>query len=76
MTLGAHGFSIGIIVELDKLRTPENEHWMACVQNEPDRNPQALRPLAGIANRGFRPVMRSYQRAHLSTMGEKIKFIV
>ncbi|EDP65742.1 hypothetical protein BAL199_02919 [alpha proteobacterium BAL199] len=45
-----HRLAVGVVVELDEFRTPENEHRMPGVQDQPDGCAKALRPGLRRAN--------------------------
>jgi hypothetical protein len=73
MTLRPHGLAIGIVIELDELRAPPDEHRVVGVEQDAHRGAQALRPSRGLAQRGCRPVICPRQRAHLPAAGEEIR---
>src|ERR1700739_4801983 len=70
MALGSHGLAVGIIIELNELLAPPDEHRVVGVQQNPYRGPQTLRPGLGGPQRICRPVVCACERAHLPAAGE------
>src|SRR5260370_3959433 len=72
MALGSQGRPIGVVIELNKLRTPPDEHRVVGIEQNAQRGSQALRPGLGLPQRTRRPVVRPRQRAHLPAAGKEI----
>ena len=71
--LRTHGLAVGVVIELDQLRTPPDEHRVVGVEQDAHRRSQALRPGFRRPDRGRGPVVRARQCAHLPAAGEKIR---
>src|SRR5450631_2712964 len=52
VALRSHGLTIGVIIELNELFAPPDEHWMVGIQQDAQRGAQTLRP-------GFRTTQRA-----------------
>ena len=72
MPFRPHRLAVGIVIELDEFRSPPDEHRMARGENEPHRDPKALRPCFRRAERRFRPVECPRQSAHLAAAGQEV----
>ena len=57
MEFGSHGLAIGVVVELNELRTPPEQHRVIGVQQQAHGRPQALRPGLGRPQRTGRPAI-------------------
>ena len=73
VALGSHGLAIGVVIELNEIGAPPDEHRMVGVEQNPHRGAQALRPGLRLAERTVRPVIGAHQRAHLPATGEKVR---
>src|SRR5882672_5741213 len=73
VALGSHRPAIGIVIELNELTTPPDEHRVVGIEQDPQCGPQTLRPGVRRTQGGCRPVMRTHQRAHLPATGEEIR---
>ena len=73
MPLGAHRLAVGVVIKLDQLRTPPDEHRVVCVEHYAYRRAKTLRPSLRPSQRVRRPAIGSRQRAHLPAAGEKIR---
>jgi hypothetical protein len=73
VALGSHGLAIGVVIELDEIGTPPDEHRVVGIEQNPHRGAQALRPGLGLSGRTARPVIGPRQRAHLPAAGEKVR---
>src|SRR6266478_121775 len=65
VALGSHGLAIGVVIELNEIGAPPDEHRVVGVEQNPHRRAQALRPGLRLAERTARPVIGAHQRAHL-----------
>src|ERR1700728_1528104 len=75
MPLGPHGLTIAVVIELDEMRSPPDEHRVAGVEQQPQRRAKTLRPTIGTADRAERPVIAAHQCAHLAAAGEEIRMV-
>jgi hypothetical protein len=73
MALGSHGLTIGVVIELNELLAPPDEHRVVGIEQDAHRRPQALWPALGLPQWACRPVIGPHQRAHLPAAGEKIR---
>src|SRR6266446_7175099 len=73
VALRPHGLAIGVVIELNEIGTPPDEHRVVGIEQNPHRGAQALRPALRLAERTARPVIAAHQRAHLPATGEKIR---
>ena len=72
MALRPHGLAIGVVIELDEVRPPPDEHRMLRRQKNPDCRAEALRPAVGRTDRACAPVMGPHQSAHFPAVAKKI----
>src|ERR1041385_2094753 len=75
MPLRAHGLAIGVVIELDQLRTPPDEHRVVGIEQDANGGPKALRPAVRRPDRSGRPVERARQLTHFPAAGEEIRSI-
>nr|WP_106757496.1 hypothetical protein [Massilia glaciei] len=73
VSLGAHGGAVGVVVELDQVLAPPDEHRMVRGQHQTQGRFEHLGPLRGIAERPGAPVVGARQGAHLAAFGHEIK---
>ena len=66
MALRSHRLAVGVVVELDQLRAPPDEHRVAAVEQQPDGRAQALRPASRAAPSGVAAQSKSRVRAPIS----------
>ena len=71
--LGSHGLAIGVVIELNELGAPPDEHRVVGIEQDAHRRAQTLRPGLRLSERRGRPVMGPRQRTHLAAAGEKIR---
>src|SRR5712675_415311 len=71
VALRPHGLAIGVVIELNEIGAPPDEHRVVGVEQNPHRGAQALRPGLRLPERTARPVIGAHQRAHLPATGEK-----
>ena len=57
---------IGVVVDLDQLRTPQHDGRQRRIQHRADGDPQTRRPLRDRAERRFRPVVVAHPRGHVA----------
>src|SRR6266702_5957224 len=72
MALGSHGLAIGVVIKLNELWTPPDEHRVVGIQQDAQCGPQALRPVLRRPQRIGGPIVRPRQRAHFAAASEKI----
>src|SRR4029453_2061598 len=63
--LGPRNRDVGVVVELDVLRTPPQDMGEPVPEHDPERCPQCRRPSGHGPQRGFRPVERPDPLRHL-----------
>ena len=64
---------VGVVVDRDELRAPEEDHLSPGWQQDADRTPEALRPRLHGAKRGRRPVVLANAAAHLAAAREEVR---
>ena len=72
VALRAHCLAIGVVVKLDEVRSPPDEHGMLGGEKNADRGAEALRPAARGAKRTGAPVKGAHQRAHFPSAAKKV----
>ncbi len=63
---------VGVVVEVDELASPPDEHGIARVEHDADGGLQALRPPLDRSDRRPGPVERAHPLAHLSAADEVV----
>src|SRR4029077_6521583 len=72
MPFGPHRLAIGIVIELDELWSPPNEHWVTRGENEPHRNSKTLRPRFRRAEGCLVLIKCSCQSAHFAVCRQEV----
>ncbi len=62
---------IGVVVEIDQLVAPPDEHGLARGEHDADRGPKRLRPGFDGAQGSARPIHGTHQLAQFPAAGEK-----
>ncbi len=73
MAFGTQRPAIGVVIKLDEMRPPPDEHRVVGIEQQPYGRPQTLRPDFRGAQRAGRPVVSPRQCAHFPAAGEKIR---
>ena len=76
MPLRSHRLAVSVIVKLDEVRSPPDEHGMPGGEQQSHAGAQALRPGVGRAEWRRRPVMSAHEGAHFAAARQKIQFAV
>ncbi len=71
MLVAQHG-PVGVVVDLDELRSPPQQHGEPVVQQQADHGPQRLRPALDGPERRRRPVDGAHQGGHLAATSKQI----
>jgi len=71
MLRAEHG-RVGVVVDRDELRAPEEDHLSPGWQQDADRTPEALWPRLHGAKRGRGPVVLANAAAHLAAAREEV----
>jgi hypothetical protein len=69
--IGADARRVGVIVERDEIRAPEQDDLGLRGQHHADRRLQGLGPSAGRTERRDRPVEGAHHRTQLASVGEE-----
>ena len=72
--IGADAGRVGVVVERDEIRAPEQHDLGLRGQQHADRRLQGLGPLAGRPERRVRPVEGAHHRTQLASAGEEAHF--
>src|SRR5580693_10308367 len=70
--LRAHGLAIGVVVKLDEVGSPPDEHGMFGGEKNADCGAEALRPAISGPERTGAPVISAHQRAHFPPAAKKV----
>lgn len=70
--LAAEYGAVGVVVEVDEMRPPPEEHGLAGGENDPDEGFQAVRPLRWRTKWGPRPVGTTHHRTKFASSGQEI----
>jgi hypothetical protein len=73
MEVRSRGLAIGVVIELNELRSPPQQHRLMGIQQQAHSRPQALRPGFRRPQRATVPAMSARQSAHFPAAGEKIR---
>jgi hypothetical protein len=72
MALDAERASVGVVVELNQLTAPPDQHRVLRGQQQARGGSQSLRPVLGMAERCAGPVEGTNALAHVAAAGEKV----